>query len=151
MIIMGKKVSIRIISISILLIAVIFLLLFTQTHKSYTSIINLNWSIKLPKPYKEIYSVESGASFHGDGQRYHVFEYKNKNDIENKLNWTDTKNPDIESKIDTILDSLNVANTNRPDFDKKYKYYFKVKEDNSKIYLIFYDDIGKLYIIEDIY
>lgn len=148
---MSKKVSIKIISISILLIAVFFLFLFIQAYKSYASIIYLNWSIKLPKPYKEIYSVDSGASFHGDGQRYHVFEYKNKNVIENKLNWTDTKNPDIESKIDNILDSLNVANTNRPDFDKKYKYYFKIEEDNSTIYLIFTDETGKLYIIEDIY
>lgn len=151
MIIMGKKVSIKNISIIILLIAVIFLFLFIQAQKSYASVIYLNWSIKLPKPYKEIYSVESGASFHGDGQRYHVFEYKNTNVIENKLNWTDTKNPDIESKIDKILNSLNVANTNRPDFHKKYKYFIKTKEDFSKIYIIYIDEIAKLYIIEDIY
>ncbi|SKA89328.1 hypothetical protein SAMN05443428_109109 [Caloramator quimbayensis] len=147
----SKKGILKIISIIILLTAAFFLFLFIKVHNSYATIIYLNWSVKLPKPYKEIYRIDSGSSFHGDGQRYHIFEYKNKNDIQNKLNWKDTKNPEIESEINSVLDRLNVEEIKRPDFDKKYKYYFKIKEDHSKIYLIFYDDIGKLYIIEDIF
>ena len=70
---MGK---LRTFLLSSILLAIVLIGAFTyiQVNKPYTSIINLNWSIKLPKPYKTIYSTDSGASFHGDGQRYHVFE-----------------------------------------------------------------------------
>ncbi|MBQ6865080.1 MAG: hypothetical protein IJO14_12690 [Clostridia bacterium] len=45
---------------------------------SYASVIKSNWDISLPikAVLTETYEKDSGASFHGDGVRYHVFSYK---------------------------------------------------------------------------
>ncbi|MEZ0536625.1 hypothetical protein ACAG39_05155 [Caldicellulosiruptoraceae bacterium PP1] len=134
----------------LLLFIVIVIFLYIQIN-TYSKVINLNWSIKLPNSYKEIYSANSGASFHGDGQRYHIFEYNNENEINQALNWINAKNVSMELEINKILNNLNVSKQNMPDYNKKYKYYVKFQEDSSKIYLIFVPDTRKLYIIEDIY
>lgn len=124
-----------------------------QKNKPYTENINLNWSIKLPKTYKEIYSKDSGVSASGDGERYHIFEYKNKEDINLSLNWEDNKNEAIESEIMKVLNDLNISKENMPDFKNQYKYYTKkmMKDPSSKIYLIFDTTTKKLYVVEDIY
>ena len=36
-----------------------------------------NWHVSLPEGGKEIYYTDSGANFHGDGQRYSVYKYDN--------------------------------------------------------------------------
>lgn len=45
----------------------------------------MNWSIKLPNLYKEIYSIDSGPGFHGDGERYNIFDYKNQEEVISSL------------------------------------------------------------------
>jgi hypothetical protein len=125
--------------------------IYTKINKPYTEIINMNWSIKLPSSYKETYSIDSGTSFHGDVERYHILDYKNKGDIELSLNWKDDKNSAIESLIKQVLNALNVPREYMPNFNSKYKYYLKRKQDSSVIYLIFVPDTKRLYIIEDIY
>lgn len=138
--------------ISSILIAMIFWegFIYIKMNKSYTEIINMNWSIELPKPYEEIYSIDSGPSFHGDGERYHIFDYKNKDDIELSLKWKDDKNLSMESKIGEVLDNLSVSQEYMPKFESKYQYYSKREQDSSTIYLIFIPDIKRLYVIEDI-
>ena len=37
-----------------------------------------------------------------------------------------------------------------PNFEDNYKYYSKTKKDSSKIYFVFFPNIKKLYVIEDI-
>lgn len=130
---------------------VIVILYFQAINNSYSNVIYANWGIKLPKAYSEIYSAYSGASFHGDGQRYHIFQYKDKWKIDSSLVWKYEKNLDIEYEIIKILNSLNVSDSNMPDFKKQYKYYVKTKDDCSIIYLVFFNDTGKLYIIEDLF
>lgn len=43
----------------------------------YSSVLQANWDISLPSAAKcdQIYAKDSGASFHGDGVRFHVFTY----------------------------------------------------------------------------
>jgi hypothetical protein len=117
----------------------------------YTKIIHKNWSIKLPDSYKKIYSIDSGASFHGDGERYHIFQYTNENDIKQSLNWESNKDKSIEAEVDKVLSKLNVPKEHMPEFQNNYKYYTLSKQDSSKIYLVFISDTEKLYVIEDIY
>jgi len=135
----------------LLLIVLIAVFSYVEINKAYAEIINMNWSIKLPSAYKEIYSVESEASFHGDGERYHIFEYKNEEKINLSLNWENNKNLAMESTIEKVLNTLNISKENMPNFQSKYKYYTEEKSDSSKIYLIFVNDMKRLYIIEDIY
>ncbi|WP_434655322.1 hypothetical protein [Thermoanaerobacterium thermosaccharolyticum] len=145
-----RKASIFLISI-LLVIALFGGFIYKTMNKSYTEIIDMNWSIKLSNSYKEVYSVDSGPSFHGDGERYHIFNYKNNDDIELSLKWKDDKNVAIESAIKHVLNTLSVPEKYMPNFKSKYKYYLKRKEDSSVIYLIFVPDTKRLYVIEDIF
>lgn len=135
----------------VLAVLVIAVFLYVQINKPYTEIIDINWSIKLPDSYKEIYSIDSGADFHGDGERYHIFEYTEENEINQSLNWENNKDNSIETEIEKVLSQLNVPKENMPNFQSNYKYYTIGKDDNSKIYLIFTTDSKKLYVVEDMY
>lgn len=143
----------KLISVFVLLSVIIVIIVFVyrQINKPYTKIIDMNWSIKLPTAYKEIYSIDSGASFHGDGKRYHIFQYTKENGMNQSVNWESNKDKSIETEIDNVLSELNVPKENMPDFQNKYKYYTLVEQDSSKIYLIYISDMEKLYVIEDIY
>ncbi|MFU0824240.1 hypothetical protein [Clostridium sp.] len=148
---MKKLLLILCISIcSIILVIMMPFIAFTckQINEPYTEIINSNWNMKLPNSYKEIYSKDSGASFHGDGERYHIFEYEDKDIINEALNWQEGKNAEVESAISGILIHLDVSRINRPNFDEEYMYYSKTEKDNSQIYLIFFPDAKRLYVIE---
>ena len=46
-----------------------------------------NWHVRLPEGGKEIYYTDSGANFHGDGQRYSVYKYDNEETISNAFEW----------------------------------------------------------------
>jgi len=124
-------------------------IIYNQLNKPYTAIINSNWSIKLPKSYKTIYSTDSGASFNGDGKRYHVFEYRNKEDVNLSLRWEDGTNESIESAINVTLNEMHITKENMPDFKEKYRHYI-IQKDFSEIDLIFVPGTKRLYVIENI-
>lgn len=136
----------------IILVIMIPITAFTykQITKPYTEIINSNWDIKLPNSYKEIYSIDSGASFLGDGERYHIFEYEYKDITNMDLNWQENKNAEVEPTINEILINLDVPQINIPNFNKGYRYYSKTEKDHSEIYLILFPNTKRLYVIEDI-
>lgn len=130
---------------------VITIFLYMQINKPYTEAIDINWAIKLSDLYKEIYSIDSGASVHGDGERYHIFQYINENDINQSVNWESNKDKSIEAEVNKVLSQLNVPKEDMPDFQSDYKYYVKKKDHNSSnLYLIFMTDTKKLFVIEDI-
>ena len=134
----------------LIVIILISVFIYIQINKPYTEIIKINWSINLPSSYKEIYSIESEVSVHGDGERYHVFEYTKENEINQSVDWENNKDKYIETEIDKVLSTLNVPKENMPNFQSNYKYYNTWKDKSSKIYLIFITDTKKLYVIEDI-
>ncbi len=124
---------------------------FIRWNNNYSNTINLNWNIELSKSYKEIYSQESESSFHGDGERYHIFEYENNDSLNScaDVDWKIKKDLSLEDDINSILKNLGVLDKYSPDFEKEYKYYFITDyKDFSKIYLIFIPELNKLYIIE---
>ena len=135
----------------LIMITLIFVFIYTQINKPYTEIITINWSIKLPKSYKEIYSIESEANVHGDGERYHILQYENENDIDKSVKWERSKDKSIETKVNSVLSKLNIPKENMPYFQNSYQYYTEMKDKISKIYLIYFPDTKKLYVIEDLY
>lgn len=135
----------------LIVIILISVFLYIQINKPYTEIIKINWSINLPSSYKEIYSIESEVSVHGDGERYHVFEYTKENEINQSVDWENNKDKSIETEIGKVLSTLNVPKENMPNFQSNYKYYTALKHKLSKIYLVYFTDTEKLYVIEDIY
>ena len=54
---------------------------------------------------KEIYYTDSGANFHGDGQRYSVYKYDNEETISNAFEWKNKKDKKDE-QIEELTDRL---------------------------------------------
>ena len=82
------------------LIAVVVLLVLavigvSKLLPSYSSTLEATWGISLPWKARltEIYQQDSGASFHGDGVRYHVFSYKYEDYIDLMFAWPPTEYP----------------------------------------------------------
>ncbi|HAK42599.1 MAG TPA: hypothetical protein DCM59_07720 [Clostridium sp.] len=148
---MSKKKTIFIlIFILLLCIGVFFSYKFIKAKNTYSNIIQANWEIELPLEYKEIYSIDSRHSFLGDGERYHIFEYANKDKVEEVLSWQSGKNIIMESSIISILKALKVPDEYIPKLESDYKYYFKTKSDSSMLYMVFSEEANRVYIVEDI-
>lgn len=111
----------------------------------YAKVISLNWGIKLPGDYAEIYEKDTGSSPHGDGIRYHIFEYNNTDKIEDSVSWKE-----ITAYVATateFLNELSVPESQYTDFKHCLCYYSK-QADNSELIMFYEQDTGKVYIIE---
>ena len=147
---MKKSTKYRIITFFVILIVGGFL--FSLLDHTYTSIIRSNWSISLPIPAKQIYSMDNSGGWPGDGERYHVFTYRDSTKIIKSLEWKSGRYPLLESEVVKVLEMLGVPDANLPDFQRNYLYY--IKRDNSfvsTIYLIYFTDTKTLYVIENIF
>lgn len=140
-------------AIVIVLFIIIFglpIIRYVRWNSAYSNIIKNNWGIELSKQYKEIYSLDSGPSFHGDGERYHIFQYDDNKHVSPFLVWQGENDLYIEEKVKNIIINLNVPEKYTPDFSRKYNYYYKTDTDSSKIYILFFHESNRLYIIEQI-
>lgn len=135
----------------ILILAVMSLGFYALSQGRYVRVIEANWSIKLPASYDEIYKTDSGPSFLGDGQRYHVFEVRDHNTVIDAVAWKSGPNSTIEAAIAKIIRELKVDPTYRPDFQIDYHYYTQTESDHSTIYLVYFEVTQWLVIIEDIF
>ncbi len=144
-----KKCFVRSLSIigAITITTILSTAIMVKEHNRYYHIINSNWNINLPREYEEIYHTDSGPSFHGDGERYAIFQYENLDEINSLLEW-ENKNDYVEPRIKEILDNLEVSKEYYPDFNNDFRYYYKIKEDRSEIYIILNSKLKKVYIIE---
>lgn len=126
---------------------------YIKQNNIYSNIIEANWGVELSKNYDELYAKDSGESFLGDGQRYHVFKFKDTEglNIDKRLSLKNDKDEILKGNIEEILKKLSVAKENYPDFNKVYSYYFKIEEDSSKLYMVNFKDSNTLYVVEDIY
>lgn len=145
-----KKTIFILIFILLLCIGVFFSYKFIKEKNTYSSTIQANWEVELPLEYKEIYSIDSGPSFLGDGKRYHIYEYANRDEIEEVLNWQSGKNIIMESSVISILKDLKVPDEYIPKLESDYKYYFKAESDSSMLYIVFSEEANRVYIVEDI-
>lgn len=143
-----------IITTGIILLSIVVLgtMLFFYHKKPYTKLIQENWSIELPKPKHEVLSIDSGSSFLGDGDRYHVFQYGDNANLISSLNWTDSRDEVMEAEVTKVIDRLIVSDDQYPDFQNNYRHLKKTHIDGSSmIWLIYFIETQRLYVIEEIY
>lgn len=136
--------------ITVIFILTMFTVIIIKENNKYYNIINRNWKIDLPREYKEIFYIDSGESFLGDGQRYSVFQYNTLDEINSAIEWK-AKDNYIENYVVDILEELEVSKEYYPDFSSDFKYYYKMDEDKSKIYIILNSDLKKVYIVENFF
>lgn len=137
---------------SLILIFCVAVLFVAGGCGSYATVMHTNWQISLPDSCEFIYETDSGASFHGDGLRYHVCSCTDSDEINAIFEWSEAQQETIfyNSRLEAAqeyLDELGVTEDLRGDFSVCLSAYDS-QEDNSELF-IFYDDAGGLlYIIE---
>lgn len=121
---------------------------------NYSRVLNANWGISLP--FKalctEIYEKDSGASFHGDGIRYHVFSYKYEDYIDLMFAWGSGQHgtnyyPSVSEAAEAWLDKINVPDEQRPSYSECLSWH-RSRDDNSEIIFFWDNDENRLYIVE---
>jgi len=154
---MKKRRTVTCAMVLVLLTLIFFSIPIIKVYKmasSYTSVINANWGYEITSKVglKEIYGKDTGASFHGDGTRYHVFSYKEDNEILNLFDWN-TNNQQtrhyksVEETLNNWLEEIGVSDSERPDFDSCVYWYETQLDDEI---LILWDKNKKcLYVVED--
>ena len=122
---------------------------------SYSSVLEANWGFELPVKAlcKEVYSEDTGPSFHGDGIRYHVFSYRYEDYIDLMFAWPPTEYPTnhyatTSKAAEAWLDEINVPAEQRPDYSKCCSWH-KSQEDNSEIIFFWDSERNHLYIVEN--
>lgn len=144
----------RALTIAVILIVILTGIGILKLFPSYASTIKSNWDISLPikAVLTETYEKDSGASFHGDGVRYHVFSYKYEDYIDLMFAWTPNEHktnfyPTTREAAEAWLDEIDVPADERPDYSKCYSWS-KSQDDNSEIIFLCDNESNKLYIVE---
>lgn len=144
----------RALAIAAILIVILTGIGILKLFPSYASTIKSNWDISLPikAVITETYEKDSGASFHGDGVRYHVFSYKYEDYIDLMFAWTPNEHktkfyPTTREAAEAWLDEIDVPADERPDYSKCYSWS-KSQDDNSEIIIFWDNELNKLYILE---
>ena len=112
-----------------------------------------NWSIVLSEEsgWKEIYHADSGASFNGDGERYHIVTYEQEDVIENMVAWSaDQGNVWNKTYPELMEDWLRYTDAEPdmyPDHDG-CMYWYQQDSDGSEIIMCWNKAKAKIYIAE---
>ena len=115
----------------------------------YTATVALNWGLSLPSGSQCVYEADSGSSFHGDGERYHVLEYAGDGRLEQALAEQATPLPSAENPVTEILDDLSVPADQRPDFaDCGVFTADHPSDDRNRLYLLVNSAGTRLYVVE---
>ena len=129
-------------------LAVLLAVSFLQTAGDYMRTVNLNWELDLPTSQGCLYETDSGASFHGDGERYHILEYAGDGRLEQALAEQATPLSSAENPVTEILDDLSVPADQRPDFadcgvftadhpsDARNRLYLLVNSAGTRLYVV---------------
>lgn len=108
--------------------------------------------LRLPDGYREVYSADTGASFHGDGVRYHVFQYEEGAALPDAA-WGEAGGPTIYASgvtaaAEDFLGELEdlPAQWRIPYADCVAAY--DSQEDNSELLLFLNETTRTLYVVE---
>lgn len=106
---------IRSIVLSLLaLLAAAGILLAVLFSGGYERTIALNWDLELPRSSGCLYETDSGASFHGDGLRYHVLEYAPGSGLAEALERQTAELSPADCPAEAIWEELSVPMDWRP-------------------------------------
>ena len=143
---MGIVLKILFLPLAVVLMAVVSLL---AALEDYTDVVEKNWDLSLPRSAGEVYSADSGASFQGDGYRYHVLEYADSGELAEVLVRETQELPSVPAQVPAILDALSVPADQRPDFDGCRCFAVSDPvDDRDRGYLLLSQDGTRLYVVE---
>jgi len=123
----------------------VLLIVLLLTGCSAQETIRMNWEINFPTGGSVVYQADSGASFHGDGIRYHVFRYGDEEELDTCLGWREPSTASAEV-ANALLDEIRVPTEERIDFSACPLWQSRQK-DNSQIYIFLYGQM--IYVVEN--
>lgn len=110
---------------------------------SIQDVYEINWNIELGDDANLVYDIHTPISFHGDGERFTIFEVQ-----KNKINLKDFyRGIEHEAFAEEILDILDVSEDNKPDFDKDYIWKWETKQSN-KLLMVYCNENNYLYLFQ---
>lgn len=122
-------------------------------RQDYTAVVEMNWDLSLPESREEIYETDSGPSFHGDGERYHVLQYAVDSGIESAIPWqAPPADAAVAEEAEALMDHLDVPDRLRPDLDECRWYTAADPSDSrNRLYLLLDPSTLELYILESFF
>ena len=130
-----------------LLLAVLGPAIWSALRYAGAGVYEANWGLAMPDGIKELYRTDSGASFHGDGYRYAVYDYPEPDeDFDSLLNAGADEY--IGERFSEIADTLGVPGSERPDLSADYSWRVgrRPADERDELYMI--SQNGRLYIAE---
>lgn len=124
---------------------------FTSIRR-YADCMNRNWHLNLPETDVEIYVKDSGASFTGDGIRYHILQYDEESAdiILKSFDWEAGElDSELADKMEEWLDSIDVPLEDRPK-QNEWKHTTLLRKEDTRDHLIMFfdEDTNQLYVVE---
>ena len=141
----------------IIIVLLIFILAKIYDYYAYILDFKLNWNMDFPVATKELYYVDTGGGFHGDGITYGVFYYNNTEKIDKMLNWQESMSDSDIKEFNYLIKELNKINSinekmivdlNNPE----NLYYVRVQERDkmSTLFFIYNKSEKRLYYLESL-
>jgi len=125
-----------------------------HSFTDYSRILHANWGFTWPTAAhcSEIYQKDSGASFQGDGIRYHVFSCKESTSIDQLFEWQSEQNEtnyhdSFVDAVDDWLDEIEVPLAQRPDYNACL-FWYESQADGSEIIVFWDQNKHNLYTVE---
>ncbi|GAA0124120.1 hypothetical protein UT300019_00210 [Clostridium sp. CTA-19] len=107
---------------------------------TYVGSLNINWNLNIPKAEKELKVLDSGSSFHGDGEDVVILQYSKEKllNIEKELKWEQCNKYIVEDMQRFYSDSNESYKKESLVLDNKKKYlYFHKFENNNYDWVTF--------------
>ena len=131
------------------IIIVLLLGLYTNFGSvSYSEVFEENWNIRLPAGLNEEYTKKGPVDFQGHGSRYAVYQTSRSlvgSSLLNEASWE--KNAEMERDIILVLDNIDVAKEEYPEFTNNYTWNILTNY-NNKLYILYDADTSLLYLIQ---
>ncbi|MDU7338945.1 MAG: hypothetical protein E7L17_12610 [Clostridium sp.] len=146
---MKKRNRLVYVVLAIILVESIGVGIYINYGRDYFRVFRLNWNISLPTNAKQLYEMQSEANIHGDGERYHVFQYDKTPDFPAEMVPVTTVSQEEREDVYKILSSgITVEEKYLPDFDGVTLRIKAVKKGSTRMYLYYVESSQTLYIIE---
>lgn len=145
-----KKIRVIVAVLAVILVGSIWAGIQLKNGRDYFFVFRQNWSIAMPTNAKLLYQANSEANIHGDGERYHVFQYdKTPAFPESMKSISAVPEEEREDVLKILSSGITVEQKYLPDFDGATLGMKAKKGDSSRVYLYYVESSKTLYMIED--
>lgn len=144
-----KKFRVIVIVLAVIVVSFAWAGVQLKNGRDYFVVLQLNWKISMPTHAKLLYETQSEANIHGDGERYHVFQYDKTPEFPESMQAIAAvpKN-DKEDVLKILSSGITVEKKYLPDFDGITREMKAAKKGSTRLYLYYEESSKTLYMIE---